>query len=188
MKELITIQTKLKAPKGQYNSFGDYYYRSLEDINEAVKPYLAELNCQLTLSDEMMAIGERYYIKATARLTNEKGEQVEVYGYAREAETKKKMDESQITGTASSYARKYALNGLFCLDDTKDADTDEYHKSTHKEEKKQDERAIVRAEIQGYADANGLTMAEIAKDYQLNAHSNADRLKEVLADLKGGEK
>ena len=125
MSKLLEIQYKLKAPKGQYNSFGKYKYRSCEDILEAVKPILKEVGCTLTLSDELILIGDRYYIKATAHLkgadTDEK-----VTALAREDEDKKGMDGSQITGTASSYARKYALNGLFCIDDTKDADTDEY--------------------------------------------------------------
>lgn len=130
IKELIAIQSKLKAPKGQYNSFGKYKYRSAEDILEAVKPLLAEEKCTLTLSDEVLNIGNRFYIKATATLTNSDDVQVINVAYAREDETKKGMDGSQITGTASSYARKYALNGLFLIDDTKDADTDEYHNQT----------------------------------------------------------
>lgn len=122
MKELIEIQNKLKAPKGQYNSFGKYKYRSAEDILEAVKPLLYELKCTLTLSDDIVSVGNRIYVKAIATLTNEAGEFHEVKAFAREDETKKGMDGSQITGASSSYARKYALNGLFCIDDTKDAD------------------------------------------------------------------
>ena len=140
MKELIEIQKKLKAPKGQYNSFGKYKYRSAEDILEAVKPLCHEKNCTLTLSDEMVNIGERYYIKATAKITNGT-EDVVVSAYAREDETKKGMDGSQITGTASSYARKYALNGLFCIDDTKDADTDEYKRQSTGNSKKESQKA-----------------------------------------------
>ncbi|UBD63965.1 ERF family protein [Bacteroides salyersiae] len=123
MKELVTIQQKLKAPKGQYNAFGKYNYRSCEDILESVKPILAETKCTLTLSDEMIAVCDRIYVKAIATLTNEKGEKEIVTAFAREEETKKGMDESQITGTTSSYARKYALNGLFCIDDAKDSDS-----------------------------------------------------------------
>ena len=125
MKELIEIQNTLKAPKGQYNSFGKFKYRSCEDILEAVKPLLKKHTCTLTLSDEIVLCGTRIYIKATATLTNESGEKEVVTAFAREDEAKKGMDGSQITGTSSSYARKYALNGLFCIDDTKDADTDE---------------------------------------------------------------
>ena len=120
MQDLNRIQQALKVPKGQMNKFGNYKYRSCEDILEAVKPLLEE--CTLTINDEIVLIGNRYYVKATARLSKEL-EQVEVSAYARESDTKKGMDESQITGSASSYARKYALNGLFAIDDTKDADT-----------------------------------------------------------------
>lgn len=123
MKELIRIQNELKAPKGQYNSFGKYSYRSCEDILEAVKPLLSSYDCILTLSDEITLVGERYYVKATAVLMNGTGERAEVSAYAREEADKKGMDGSQITGAASSYARKYALNGLFCIDDNKDSDT-----------------------------------------------------------------
>ena len=125
MKELIEIQKELKAPKGQYNSFGKYKYRSAEDILEAVKPLLHKHGCQLYLTDKIELIGDRFYVKATAVLTDGE-DHIEVSAYAREDLDKKGMDGSQITGTASSYARKYCLNGLFLIDDTKDADTDEY--------------------------------------------------------------
>lgn len=127
VEKLIAVQTALKAPKGQYNSFGKYKYRSAEDILNAVKPLNAELGLLLTLSDEPLLIGDWHYIKATATITD--GIIKESFtAYARESLTKKGMDDSQITGTASSYARKYALNGLYLIDDTKDADTDEYKK------------------------------------------------------------
>lgn len=116
------IQHKLKAPKGQYNSFGRYNYRSCEDILEGVKPLLKEHNLALLIDDEIVQIGERYYVKATAKITDGR-EIVSATAYAREPDTKKGMDESQITGATSSYARKYALNALLCIDDTKDADT-----------------------------------------------------------------
>ena len=165
--KLRFVQQKLKAPKGQYNSFGKYSYRSAEDILEAVKPILGDIGCTLLLSDEVVAIGEpvivtshirkeeldkdklpklvdytetqechqRFYVKATATFVDvESGADLSVTAYAREEDSKKGMDGSQITGTASSYARKYALNGLFCIDDTKDADTDEYQKQTKKTE------------------------------------------------------
>ena len=128
--QLINIQKELKVPKSQRNTFGNYNYRNCEDILEAVKPLLAKYECVLTISDCIENIGSRYYVKATARLTNGK-DNIEVTAYAREAETKKGMDDSQITGSTSSYARKYALNGLFAIDDTKDADTDEYTKKTN---------------------------------------------------------
>lgn len=124
-KKLIEIQVKLKAPKGQYNSFGKYKYRSAEDILEAVKPLNAEQGLLLTLTDKPVLVGEWNYIEATARLSDGE-DSLFVTAYARESENKKGMDHSQITGTASSYARKYALNGLYLIDDTKDADTDEY--------------------------------------------------------------
>ena len=116
------IQHRLKAPKGQYNSFGKYNYRSCEDILEGVKPLLKEHNLALLIDDEIVQIGERYYVKATAKITDGR-ELVSATAYAREPDTKKGMDESQITGATSSYARKYALNALLCIDDTKDADT-----------------------------------------------------------------
>lgn len=127
--KLLKIQNELKAPKNQRNSFGNYNYRSCEDILEAVKPLLLSNNLVLTLNDELVQIGDRYYVKATAKLFDDKGE-ISNTAYAREEEIKKGMDGSQITGASSSYARKYALNGLFLIDDVKDSDTtnqgDEY--------------------------------------------------------------
>lgn len=122
MKELRSIQTELNAPKNQYNAFGKYSYRSCEDILAAVKPLLAEYHCTLMLTDGIELIGDRFYVRATATLTNDTGETASTTAYAREAEVKKGNDEAQITGAASSYARKYALNGLFCIDDVKDPD------------------------------------------------------------------
>jgi len=119
--KLLTIQQKLKAHKGQFNDFGKYKYRSCEDILESLKPLLAETETVVLLSDEIILIGDWHYIKATARLSAAI-DSVQTSAFAREPETKKGMDASQITGTASSYARKYALNGLFCIDDTKDSD------------------------------------------------------------------
>lgn len=135
MKELIAIQGKLNAPKGQRNSFGKYNYRSAEDILEALKPLLRENKCYLNLSDEIALIGDRYYVKATATITNETGVSISTSALAREEDTKKGMDASQITGSTSSYARKYALNGLFAIDDNKDADTDEFRKQSEKPNK-----------------------------------------------------
>ena len=124
------IQQTLKAPKGQYHEFGKYNYRSCEDILEAVKPLLGDAKVTLTLSDEIVEVGGRVYVKATATL-RECGivdvPVISVTAYAREEESKKGMDASQVTGAASSYARKYALNGLFCIDDTKDADATNTH-------------------------------------------------------------
>lgn len=123
MKELITIQSELKAPKSQFNKFGGYKYRKAEDILEAVKPLLNKQKCTLTITDDIVMVGNRIYVKATATIKNEKGECETTNGWAREEETKKGMDGSQITGASSSYARKYALNGLFAIDDNADYDT-----------------------------------------------------------------
>lgn len=131
--KLLAIQDELKAPKGQYNSFGKYKYRNCEDILEAVKPLCKKHKAVLKVGDELVVVGERYYIKSTAIICDlEKEENISNTAYAREELEKKGMDGSQITGTASSYARKYALNGLFCIDDTKDADTDEYKEQEKK--------------------------------------------------------
>ena len=132
MGRLCEIQHSLKAPKGQRNTFGNYNYRSCEDILEAVKPLLHDAGLVLTLSDSIEEVGGRVYVKATATLTDGTAT-VTNTAYAREAETKRGMDDSQVTGTASSYARKYALNGLFAIDDTRDADTDEYHARTSRQ-------------------------------------------------------
>lgn len=123
MKELIAIQSELKAPKSQFNKFGGYKYRKAEDILEAVKPLLNKQKCTLTITDDIVMVGNRIYVKATATIKNEKGECETTNGWAREEESKKGMDGSQITGTSSSYARKYALNGLFAIDDNADSDT-----------------------------------------------------------------
>jgi len=144
-KLLNKIQKELDVPKNQLNSFGGYKYRSCEDILSAVKPLLGE--AVLTISDEMVQVGERYYVKATATLSlGEK--KIEATAFAREAETKKGMDDAQITGAASSYARKYALNGLFAIDDEKDPDAQEPAK-TAKSAPKQDVPPQVQVEAQG---------------------------------------
>ena len=138
--KLLSIQKELIAPKSQYNSFGKYNYRNYEDILEAVKPLLDKNKCTLIIKDELVLIGDRYYIKATvilADIEDTEGE-IEATAYAREEESKKGMDGSQVTGASSSYARKYALNGLFCIDDTKDSDT------TNKQTKKLSEAQIKR--------------------------------------------
>jgi hypothetical protein len=136
--KLVKIQAELKAPKNQMNAFGKYKYRSAEDIIEAVKPILFKNNCALLISDEIVQVADRVYVKATAMLIDENNEElpIKVYGWAREEEVKKGMDAAQITGSASSYARKYALNGLFAIDDTKDADSTNEHKDEVGEEKR----------------------------------------------------
>lgn len=127
-KKLMEVQNALKAPKSQYNKFGKYNYRNCEDILEAVKPLLKEHQATIVISDEIVLIGERYYVKATCKFIDiEDGSVIENSALAREELTKKGMDSSQLTGSTSSYARKYALNGLLCIDDTKDSDTTNTH-------------------------------------------------------------
>lgn len=179
--KLMNIQQELKAPKGQYNSFSNFKYRSCEDILESVKPLLKLYKCILTISDSLENIGERYYIKATAKLTDiETGDTYENVAFAREEETKKGMDGSQITGATSSYARKYALNGLFAIDDTKDADTDEYQKQTTKKEK------TYREQLIEYCKEKKLDLTEISKDYNLTKESTEEDYKKALTNLKVG--
>ena len=142
MKELVLIQGKLNAPKSQRNRFGNYNYRSAEDILEALKPHLKEHGCFVNISDTIELIGDRYYVKATAKITNSEGVSVEATAYAREEVSKKGMDASQITGSTSSYARKYALNGLFAIDDGKDADDNSYPRESKKTPKQEAPKGI----------------------------------------------
>lgn len=177
MKKLLEIQSELKAPKGQYNSFGKYKYRSCEDILEAVKPICKKHGVTLTLSDDIVQIGDRYYIRATAAVTDGT-EEKSVTAFAREPEDKKGQDPSQITGTASSYARKYALNGLFCIDDTKDADTDEYAKQTKPAKKTAKELSGQKPDdvipqsgadyLHGLAEETGSDTAALLSYYKVN--------------------
>lgn len=167
LKKLLAVQTALKAPKGQYNSFGKYSYRSCEDILEALKPLLAEQGLVLTISDSLELIGERYYVKATVNLADiESKVSIDSVAYAREEETKKGMDGSQITGAASSYARKYALNGMFCIDDTKDADA-------MKPETKEYKCADCGAPFKAFTDKNGKKWTA-GQVYHMAEKSNAD--------------
>lgn len=138
--KLLKIQTELKAPKNQFNKFGNYKYRNAEDILEAVKPLLFATKTTTTISDEVVNIAGRFYVRSTATLFDtESDEFISVNGFAREEESKKGMDGSQITGASSSYARKYALNGLFAIDDTKDSDTTNEHGRDDKPEQKKPE-------------------------------------------------
>ena len=139
-KKLNEIQIKLKAPKSQFNKFGNYKYRNCEDILEALKPLLNEFKTVISLKDEIVFIEGRFYVKATVTLIDsETGEAFSTSAFAREEETKKGQDGSQITGASSSYARKYALNGLFAIDDTKDSDsTNTQGKEEHKQDKVQE--------------------------------------------------
>ena len=169
IKKLSRIQAELKAPKSQRNNFGNYNYRSCEDILEAVKPLLAREGLVLTITDSIEMVGNRYYVKATATVTD--GEKnFTTTAFAREAENKKGQDESQITGSSSSYARKYALNGLFCIDDTKDADT-----MDNTEKPKAAPKAKAKAE-QGNKDMLIHSISTMAKELG----ANSDDLKEVM--------
>ena len=144
--KLLAIQTELKAPKGQYNKFGKYNYRSAEDIIEAVKPICKKYNTVLLLGDEIELIGDRYYVKATAILTDlESGASVQTQAYAREEQSRSGMSADQLTGACSSYARKYCLNGLLMIDDSKDSDTDENHEIVSEAKKKETKQKAEQA-------------------------------------------
>ena len=156
--KLSKVQSELKAPKGQYNSFGKYKYRSCEDILEAVKPLNAKHGVVLTVGDEVVEISNRFYVKATATFVDiESGEKIINTALAREDDAKKGMDGSQITGTASSYARKYCLNGLYCIDDTKDADTDEYRAQQERKPQESKQQGSKPQERQYVKVVNGIT-------------------------------
>ncbi len=150
MKELIQIQQELKAPKNQKNSFGGYNYRSCEDILEAVKPLIHAAGCDMIIDDRIIAVEGRVYVEATVKLMNQDGKHICVSASARESETKKGMDAAQITGAASSYARKYALNGLFLIDDTKDADATNTHGKDEKPTRK-----LPEVNLKGLCEAKG---------------------------------
>lgn len=153
MKELLEIQSRLKVPKSNVNTFGKYNYRKCEDILEAAKPISHSLNCFIVMSDEIVDIGGRIYIKATATLYNSEGKSISTTAYAREADKKAGMDDAQVTGAASSYARKYALNGLLAIDDTKDPDTNEYHAESKATPKK---NTITSVQLDNEAQCNKL--------------------------------
>lgn len=160
---LIEIQKELKVPKNQVNKFGNYRFRSAEDIIEAAKPICHKNDCSLTISDEVVLIGDRIYVKATATLTKKGGDSISTTGYAREEEVKKGMDSAQITGSASSYARKYALNGLFAIDDTKDADSTNDHKDEIGDEKRL--QLITMLENTLYDEEKKTKMANLIESY-----------------------
>ena len=195
--KLSKVQTELKAPKGQYNSFGKYKYRSCEDILEAVKPLNAKHGVVLTVGDEVVEISNRFYVKATATFVDiESGEKIINTALAREDDAKKGMDGSQITGTASSYARKYCLNGLFCIDDTKDADTDEYrHQQERKpQENKPQERQYVKV-VNGrtavinsngeYVAIDNLTVEQLEKTLKMKQFAAAhEAIRRLLGEIK----
>ena len=195
--KLSKVQTELKAPKGQYNSFGKYKYRSCEDILEAVKPLNAKHGVVLTVGDEVVEISNRFYVKATATLVDiESGEKVTNTALAREDDAKKGMDGSQITGTASSYARKYCLNGLYCIDDTKDADTDEYRAQQERkpQENKPQERQYVKV-VNGrtavinsngeYVAIENLTVEQLEKTLKMKQFAAAhEAIRRLLGEIK----
>lgn len=180
--KLMNIQQELKAPKGQYNDFGKYAYRSCEDILEAVKPLLRKEKVVLTISDELQYIGNRYYIKATATLIDTESEAtISNSAYAREEETKKGMDGSQITGASSSYARKYALNGLFGIDDNKDSDTTNIQSKEEKEDKKASPKQIEL--IQKYYQGENLTKLLEVNNLEKLEDMSINKASEILSKL-----
>ena len=180
--KLMNIQQELKAPKGQYNDFGKYAYRSCEDILEAVKPLLKKEKVVLTISDELQYIGNRYYIKATATLIDiESDATISNSAYAREEETKKGMDGSQITGSSSSYARKYALNGLFGIDDNKDSDTTNIQSKEEKEDKKASPKQIEL--IQKYYQGENLTKLLEVNNLEKLEDMSINKASEILSKL-----
>lgn len=195
--KLMKVQAELKAPKGQYNSFGKYKYRSCEDILEAVKPLNAKHGVVLTVGDEIVEIANRFYVKATATLVDiESGEKIINTALAREDDSKKGMDGSQITGTASSYARKYCLNGLYCIDDTKDADTDEYRAQQERkpQENKPQERQYVKV-VNGrtavinsngeYVAIENLTVEQLEKTLKMKQFAAAhEAIRRLLGEIK----
>jgi hypothetical protein len=188
MNALSKIQAELKAPKNQENKFGGYKYRSCEDILEAVKPLLAKHEACMTITDSIVEVGGRVYVKATVKFQASDGTAHEVDGFAREAETKKGMDEAQITGAASSYARKYALNGMYCIDDTKDADATNDHGKAQQRSNgpNQAKNLATRQEI----DAFIRTLESLCRDKDLDIDgwlkSNSGG-KIALKDLKDGK-
>lgn len=194
-KKLHDVQQRLKAPKGQYNSFAKFNYRSCEDILEAVKPLLSETNLVLTIQDEVVNLGDRYYIKATTTIYDADNNSVSTSALAREPEIKTGMDLPQITGTASSYARKYALNGLFAIDDQKDADSNEYKKQTTS--KKPSLPPTVKTSgskittpqiglIRKLASDAGIDMGELKKKYEVESTKDLSmtQASEIINKLK----
>lgn len=191
--KLLSVQTTLKAPKNQFNAFGKYNYRNCEDILEAVKPLCKEVKALVYITDEIVLIGERYYVKATAMFIDvESGTQLDAVAYAREEETKKGMDGSQVTGASSSYARKYALNGLFDIDDTKDSDSTNTHgkedapkednppvKPTKPKEKTPRELLIAKLK------EKGIDPTAYAEEKGLNKETPPETYTKLLAELEG---
>ena len=185
MEKLIEVQTELKAPKNKFNSFGNFSYRSCEDILESVKPLLKARGLMMTITDEVVNVGSKNYIRATVTIGD--GDQTaSVSAFAREAEAKKGMDDSQITGTASSYARKYALNGMFLIDDTKDADTDEYRFEDEKISK------LKAKTLKDLCEQTGTDLPKVLEYYRISAIEDmttsqyAEAVKQI--EKKNGQK
>ena len=179
--KLKMIQCELKAPKSQHNNFGNYKYRSLEDINESVKPILDKVGATIVLSDDIVFMGERYYVKATATLYDtESNESISVTALARETDVKKGMDSSQVTGATSSYARKYALNGLFAIDDTKDADSEEY-------KTEDDKRGNAKATIQSITKAQVKEIRDLAEVKRIKISDLEDKKSKRIEEFTPAE-
>lgn len=186
--KLKEIQQKLKAPKSQYNSFGKYNYRNCEDILEGLKPLLSEQNCTVHITDEIVLIGERYYLKATVHFVdNESGEEVTTTAYAREDNEKKGIDRAQLTGATSSYARKYALNGMFAIDDTKDSDylNNEKDTSDKKDPKKELEKPLDwRHEYMQICAEKGIDSVKYATEHKITKATTQEEFKAICGVLK----
>lgn len=181
--KLIQIQSELKVPKNQTNSHGGYKFRSCEDILESVKPILKKYDCCIILKDEMEIVGNRIYVRATAELLSKDGGKISTTAYAREPESRKGFDESQLTGAASSYARKYALNALFGIDDTKDADATNKHEQPEKEK---GDMALVKKQLATCNNLNGINaLSESASRMEWSKEERAE-LKQLF-DTKRGE-
>ena len=191
--KLNIVQSKMKAPKNLFNSFGKYKYRNAESILEAFKPYGKELGLVLMLNDSVEQVGDRVYIKATATLIDiEDNSQTEVSAYAREPMSKKGLDDSQLSGATSSYARKYCLNGLFLLDDTKDADTDEYRTQAENQYNAQKPQKV--SDVQVKSLMNVITKKGLDADDLLSrvgaddiSDLTPEKYNEIVMMLRGGK-
>ena len=179
-KKLLAVQSELKCNKSQYNSFGKYHYRNAEDILEAVKPLLVNVKATVIISDEIVNIANRFYVKAKAIFIDiESGEHTEVVAYAREPENKKGLDESQITGSTSSYARKYALNGLLLIDDNKDSDYAPEHKNSSANTISQETKDNLNKLIQEYSDKSKKEIKDIVKELGAKLGKNISTIDEI---------
>lgn len=183
-KKILNVQAELKAPKNQYNTFGKYKYRSCEDILEAVKPLLVKNELFMRIDDNIVNIGNRFYIKATVQICDGTGSCTSVSAVAREEETKKGMDGSQVTGASSSYARKYALNGMFLIDDTKDSDVTNDHGKTP--DNANEEVEHITAEQIDELEKLGVNFDQLAKYYKVADYKNltAEQAKKAIEQKK----